>query len=177
LSSAVYTLTKPAYVTTTSLLTPIILIATPVLALPRAPGTKLDCEDYVDHLVVEPFQDQSKADNVRLLTEEVNSCNFASSAYAVSYDDFMKWNPSLASVKPCYLQQGYSYCAVDSIDANCEFNGLEYFIAILDKAVVGKTNKASSRSSKLWPMSLRRRCLSRNNFHVRVFHCHHRVCR
>ncbi|KAH8693418.1 hypothetical protein GQ44DRAFT_765230 [Phaeosphaeriaceae sp. PMI808] len=76
-SSAVYTLTKPAYVTTTSVLTPIVPTATPVVDLLHAPGTKSE----------------------------------------FPYEDFLEWNPSLASIQPCYLQPNYSYCAVDSIAA------------------------------------------------------------
>lgn len=121
-SSAVYSLTKPAYVTTTSEFKPVVPSPTARVALPRAPGTKSDCEAYVDALPVDPFQDQSESDNVRLITESVNSCQFASSIYPISYDNFIKWNPSLASIKPCFLQQNYSYCAVNSVAAYCKRN-------------------------------------------------------
>lgn len=99
---------------------------TPLTTLPHAPGTKSDCEVYVDYILFEPFQDQSEAENVRLVTEEINSCNFASSAYPVPYDDFLKWNPSLASIQPCYLQPNYSYCAVDSKAAYGEYGILGF---------------------------------------------------
>ncbi|KAH7073207.1 LysM domain-containing protein [Paraphoma chrysanthemicola] len=117
-SSAVYTLTKPAYVTTTSVLTPTVPSASPYVPLPRAPGTKADCEDYIDYTSVEPFRDQFESENVRLITEEINSCSFAASGYMVSEEDFLNWNPSLTSSKPCYLQKGYSYCIVDSVSSH-----------------------------------------------------------
>ncbi|KAF2000149.1 carbohydrate-binding module family 50 protein [Amniculicola lignicola CBS 123094] len=116
-SSAVYTLTSSAYVTTSSVSTSTVPSATPYVRPPHAPGTKTDCEGYVDYIPVTPFQDQSQSENVRLVTEQMNSCEFASSGYPVSYDDFLKWNPSLASIKPCYLQANYSYCAVDKISS------------------------------------------------------------
>ncbi|RYP47220.1 hypothetical protein DL768_006696 [Monosporascus sp. mg162] len=35
----------------------------------------------------------------------------------LSLDDFLSWNPGLASIEPCYLQEGYNYCAIKSSSA------------------------------------------------------------
>ena len=86
--SAIYTITKPAYVTTTSVLTPNIPTTTSVVALPRAPDTESNCKVYVNYIRVEPFQDQSEAEDLRIASDELISCNFTSPAYPVYDDDF-----------------------------------------------------------------------------------------
>ncbi|PSN68684.1 hypothetical protein BS50DRAFT_586123 [Corynespora cassiicola Philippines] len=63
-SSAIYTLNKSVYTTTTSVLTPMVPTPTSILALLRVSGKKSDYEDYADHVPAEPFQDQSEAENV-----------------------------------------------------------------------------------------------------------------
>ncbi|KAK4164085.1 hypothetical protein QBC43DRAFT_211865 [Cladorrhinum sp. PSN259] len=113
-TSAIFTLTSSAYVTTTSTLTRAVPSVTPIVALPLAPGTKSNCAAYVQHAPVDPFTDESESENIRLVTEAINSCDFASSGYPVFLSDFLSWNPSLASLSPCYLQPGYSYCALNS---------------------------------------------------------------
>ncbi|KAK3946802.1 hypothetical protein QBC32DRAFT_248799 [Pseudoneurospora amorphoporcata] len=112
-TSAIYSLTSSAYVTTTTNVTTTAPSVTPIVALPLAPGTKAGCDAYVEYKAPDPYRDQSESEDVRLVTEHMNSCDFASSAYPVSLDDFLSWNPSLASISPCYLQPGYSYCAFD----------------------------------------------------------------
>jgi hypothetical protein len=112
-----YTLTPPAFVTTTTSLTRAIPSVTPIVSVPLAPGTRSNCEAYVEHMPVDPYRDQSESQDVRLGTEHMNSCDFAASAYPISLDDFLAWNPSLASINPCYLQPGYSYCALNSSTA------------------------------------------------------------
>jgi hypothetical protein len=174
-SSAVYTLTSSAYVTTSSVSTSTVPSATPYVRPPHAPGTKADCEGYVDYIPVTPFQDQSQSENVRLVTEQMNSCEFASSGYPVSYDDFLEWNPSLASIEPCYLQANYSYCAVDNISSYSECDVLGLLSAISTESVMGKADEASSRDSELRHMSFRRRPIPGYNFYLRMFHSHHRV--
>lgn len=112
-TSAIYSLTSSAYVTTTANVTSIAPSVTPIVALPLAPGTNSGCDAYVEYKAPDPFRDQSESEDVRLVTEHMNSCDFASSAYPVSLVDFLSWNPSLASISPCYLQAGYSYCALN----------------------------------------------------------------
>jgi hypothetical protein len=113
-TSEVYSLTSSSYVTTSTTVSRTTPSVTPIVALPIAPGTKADCEAYVEYMPVDPFRDQSESENVRLVTEHMNSCDFASSAYPVSIEEFLSWNPSLASINPCYLQPGFSYCALNS---------------------------------------------------------------
>ncbi|KFY55787.1 hypothetical protein V497_06730 [Pseudogymnoascus sp. VKM F-4516 (FW-969)] len=94
---------------------PVKPILIPMVELPIAPGTSSDCEGYVDYFTI------SAAEADRLgISGSINSCNFATTAYEVTLDDFLSWNPSLASIDPCMLQEG---CRTDC-DAGV-FAGLE----------------------------------------------------
>ncbi|KFX98786.1 hypothetical protein O988_04210 [Pseudogymnoascus sp. VKM F-3808] len=97
-----------------------------MVELPIAPGTSPDCEGHVDYFTI------SAAEADRLgISGSINSCIFATTAYEVTLGDFLSWNPSLASIDPCMLQEGYRYCALNStshlppliIEDNC----LEYY--------------------------------------------------
>lgn len=46
----------------------------------------------------------------------VNSCSYVTSHFKIDYYDFLDWNPSLASMKPCVLQPNYSYCVQSDSD-------------------------------------------------------------
>ena len=112
---------------------------------------------------------------MRLVTEQVNSCEFAASGYPISYDDFLKWNPNLVSVKPCYLQANYSYCAVDTISSYSECDVLRLLFAISTEIIMSKTDEAFSRGSELRYMSFCRRPIPRYNFYMRMLYSNHRV--
>ncbi|KAK7403923.1 hypothetical protein QQX98_010293 [Neonectria punicea] len=47
------------------------------------------------------------------MPESVNSCDYVMTAWEVSLEDFLSWNPSLVNVDPCYLQPGYRYCTTN----------------------------------------------------------------
>ena len=112
-----YTLPPIHYTTTTSTFAsappPSI---TPITHLPIAPGTVDNCKDYVDYVPIPNLAERAQAPDVSVLTDNINSCDFALSAYEVSMDDFLSWNPILANVTPCALQPGYSYCLINSTD-------------------------------------------------------------
>lgn len=95
-------------------------IATPVATLPVAPGTVPDCVDYVEWIEVPDLADQAYATDVSVLTDFLNDCDYAISAYDVELSDFLSWNPILASVSPCMLQANYSYCASNSTSNSTE---------------------------------------------------------
>lgn len=113
-TSPLYTLPPSFFVTTTTTLSRTVPSVAPIVVLPLAPGIKSDCAAYVEYVPVDPYRDQSQSENARLVTARINSCDFASSGYPVSLADFLSWNPSLASLSPCYLQPGYCYCAQNS---------------------------------------------------------------
>lgn len=108
-----YTLTSPTYTTTTQTLSTVAPSITPLIELPLAPGTLSDCEDYVEHIPVPAIGDQNEQRDLPVLTNNVNTCIFALSSYKIQMDDFLLWNPSLAEVDPCMLQEGYRYCALN----------------------------------------------------------------
>jgi hypothetical protein len=110
-TSPIYTLTSKSYVTTTSNFSTVANIATPVVTLPPAPGTLSDCVDFVEWIDVPDLAAQAAATDVSVLTDFLNDCDFALSAFNVDMSDFLSWNPSLASVSPCKLQANFSYCA------------------------------------------------------------------
>ncbi|GAW18021.1 hypothetical protein ANO14919_074900 [Xylariales sp. No.14919] len=113
-TSPLYTLTPFTYVTTTLTMPVRSLSMTPLIPLPTAPGTILDCAEYVEFVPVPPVADQNIQPDVPVITESINSCYFALTAFGVSMEDFISWNPSLSSISPCQLQEGYSYCALNS---------------------------------------------------------------
>ncbi|OTB16721.1 carbohydrate-binding module family 50 protein [Daldinia sp. EC12] len=113
-TSSMYSLTRSAYVTTTPTLPTVVVSTTPISSLPTAPGTLANCADYVEYIPVQSVADQSQQPDVPLFTDSINSCDFATTGFGVSLDDFLLWNPSLSSVDPCRLQKGYSYCARNS---------------------------------------------------------------
>lgn len=113
-TSFLYTLTSATYSTTTQTLSTVEPIITPRVELPIAPGTSSDCEGYVDYFPVPAIADQSVQPDKVVIGNFINSCDYATTTYEVSIDDFLSWNPSLASVDPCMLQEGYRYCALNS---------------------------------------------------------------
>ncbi|KAK6950779.1 hypothetical protein Daesc_007304 [Daldinia eschscholtzii] len=113
-TSSIYSLTRSAYVTTTPTLPTAVVSTTPISPLPTAPGTIANCADYVEYIPVQSVADQTQQPDVPLFTDSINSCDFATTGFGVSLDDFLSWNPSLSSVDPCRLQKGYSYCARNS---------------------------------------------------------------
>ncbi|KAK1752213.1 carbohydrate-binding module family 50 protein [Echria macrotheca] len=112
-TSLPYTLTSPTYTTTTFTPTTIVPSLTPVPTLPIAPGSLSSCDAYVEHVPVPPRADQSVQRDVPVLTNNINSCDYAVSVGNIDMDDFLAWNPSLATVDPCYLQPGYRYCSLN----------------------------------------------------------------
>jgi hypothetical protein len=89
-------------------------IATLVVELPLAPGSETEddgCLGFVSHRVVLPQMDQSLQVDVPTFNNTINSCDFASGAYEATPDEFLSWIPSLQPLSPCYLQEGYRYCA------------------------------------------------------------------
>ncbi|KAI1860784.1 uncharacterized protein JN550_011246 [Neoarthrinium moseri] len=113
-TSPVYTLTSSSYVTTAVSLVPTVApIATPIVELSLAPGSATEadgCLGFVSHHVVVPQMDQSLQTDVPTFNNTINSCYFAIGAYEFDLNEFLSWNPSLQSVNPCYLQEGYRYC-------------------------------------------------------------------
>jgi hypothetical protein len=88
---------------------PVKPILIPLVELPIAPGTSSDCDGYADYFTI------SAAEAERLgISGSINSCIYATTVYEVTLDDFLSWNPSLASIDPCMLQEGYRYCALNS---------------------------------------------------------------
>lgn len=112
-TSEFYTLPPISYSTTTE---PTLSPApppetTPIIRLPNAPGTLADCKSYVEHVPIPSLQEQAASNHYFAITDSINSCYHVLATYGVSMEHFLIWNPSLASVKPCALQPGYSYCA------------------------------------------------------------------
>lgn len=119
-TSPIYTLTSLSYATTTSNFSTVTNIATPIVTLPAAPGTVSGCVDYIEWIEVPDLAEQAAATDVSVLTDFLNDCNYAISAYGVDLSDFVSWNPILASVSPCTLQANYSYCASNSTTNSTE---------------------------------------------------------
>lgn len=114
-TAPLYTLTSTAYTTTAaSVPAAVAPSVTPIAApLPLAAGSLSSCAAYVEHVHVPAVQDQNVQPDVPVLTENINSCTYAVTAYDVLIEDFLSWNPSLASTSPCQLQPGLRYCALD----------------------------------------------------------------
>lgn len=113
-TSFLYTLTSAIYSTTTQTLSTVEPIITPWVELPIAPGTSSDCEGYVDHFPIPAIADQSVQPDKVVISNYINTCDFTTTVFEVSLDDFLSWNPSLESVDPCMLQEGYRYCGLNS---------------------------------------------------------------
>lgn len=117
-TSPIYSLTSSAYVTTTvASVKTVAPIATPIVQLPLAPGsltTAQGCLEFADYKQIVPQTDQSVQIDVPTLTNTSNTCDYVSAAFSVPLEDFLSWNPSLKSSKPCQLQSGYRYCATNS---------------------------------------------------------------
>jgi hypothetical protein len=78
---------------------------------PSAPGTLEDCPYTVERLAESPITDQSQTQEISFFTPEINTCGTVTSVYGVDLDNFLIWNPSLASLEVCELQENYTYCA------------------------------------------------------------------
>ncbi|RMD41456.1 hypothetical protein DV735_g3659, partial [Chaetothyriales sp. CBS 134920] len=116
-TSEAYTLTSASYTTTTSTLPASVpAIITPIVPSPTAPGTLENCEIYVEHFPVPPLIEQVQSPTAPTVTDMINSCNFILASYDVPLEDFLSWNPSLYSVDPCALQEGFRYCAINATD-------------------------------------------------------------
>lgn len=113
-TTPIYTLTSLSYATTTVNFSTVANVATPIVALSTAPGTISDCSAYIEWVEVPDLAEQASATDVSVLTDFLNDCNYAVSAYGVDLADFLSWNPVLASVSPCTLQANYSYCTSNS---------------------------------------------------------------
>ncbi len=113
-TAPLYTLTSATYSTTTQTLSTVAPSITPRTQLPVAPGTSSNCESYVEHVPVPAIADQNVQPDVPVITSNINSCDYAITASGVSLDDFLSWNPSLSSIDPCLLQDGYRYCVLNS---------------------------------------------------------------
>ncbi|KFY13031.1 hypothetical protein V491_06551 [Pseudogymnoascus sp. VKM F-3775] len=102
-TSLLYKLTSATCPATTQTLPTVESIIIPRVKLPIAPGTSPDREGYVDYFpipaIVEPGQ--------VIISDYINSCDFATTAYEVSLDDFLSWNPSLASIDPPPIIEDY----------------------------------------------------------------------
>ncbi|KAI0157093.1 carbohydrate-binding module family 50 protein [Hypoxylon sp. FL1284] len=113
-TTALYTLTASAYVTTTNVFSTTIASVTPVATLALATGTETDCVDYVEYVPVPGVTDQTNLADASVLTTNINSCDYATTYHGISLQDFISWNPSLASLGTCELQAGYRYCALNN---------------------------------------------------------------
>ncbi|KAK3388009.1 hypothetical protein B0H63DRAFT_522027 [Podospora didyma] len=94
-TSSLYTLSPPTYSTTTQILSMIKPSITPLIELPFEPGTSPDCVDYVQHFFIPTSVDQNAQPDVLGITDHINSCEFATTAYYVDLVGFLAWNPSL----------------------------------------------------------------------------------
>lgn len=122
-TSEVYSLTSASYRTITSTLaSPASAIVIPLVPLPTASGTLENCAIYVEHVVVPSLTDQAEALQLLTLSERQNSCDFVSALHDVFLEDFLSWNPSLAFVVPCALQNGFRYCGRNVTDNLCMWN-------------------------------------------------------
>jgi hypothetical protein len=74
-------------------------VAMNITEAPFANDTRLDCEVYFEAPILTNFS----------LNTTSLSCSDASTAYNVSLDDFISWNPSL-NVTPCAMTRGDQYC-------------------------------------------------------------------
>ncbi|KAL5330732.1 hypothetical protein ACEPPN_000252 [Leptodophora sp. 'Broadleaf-Isolate-01'] len=96
-TTPIYTLTSLSYATTTVNFSTVANVATPIVALSTAPGTISDCSAYIEWVEVPDLAEQASATDVSVLTDFLNDCNYAVSAYGVDLADFLSWNPVLAS--------------------------------------------------------------------------------
>lgn len=112
-TSVPYTLSPPTYSTTTQTLSTVAPVITPKVELPIAPGTLDNCSYYVEHVPVPVIVDQRYQPDKPVITQNINSCDFATTAFGVSRAAFFSWNPSLDPADPCFLQEGYRYCALN----------------------------------------------------------------
>lgn len=99
--------------TTTQPLSTTEPIITPIVELPIAPGTPSDCDGYIDHFSIPAIADQSVHPDTVAIINNDNTCDYATTFFEVPLADFLSWNPSLASVDPCILQEGYRYCGLN----------------------------------------------------------------
>lgn len=113
-----YTLTSMRFTTTSAsaLLSAPAPSLTPIDPLPTAPGMVSNCKRFTDYVTIPNITEQAESLDAILLTPNINSCDYALSAYEVSLDDFLDWNPILANVTPCALQPGYRYCLSNDTD-------------------------------------------------------------
>lgn len=89
---------------------------TSIVPLPTAPGTVSNCKDYIEYVTIPNVTEQAESQDITVFTVNINSCDFAISAYEVTLNAFLDWNPILANVTPCYLQPGYRYCLTNGTD-------------------------------------------------------------
>lgn len=108
-----YTLSPPAYITTTETFSTVAPILTPIPVLPLAPGSRNDCANYAGYIPI-PVPDFQHEQPIAPppISKNINSCEFRLSGQG-TLQDFLAWNPSLATIEPCYLQPGYRYCTLN----------------------------------------------------------------
>jgi hypothetical protein len=125
-SSQAYSLTSMSFSTTTYSHSSVAAKTTPIVSLPTASGTTPNCVDYVDYIPVPAPADQAQSNDVSVITDYANSCDFIMSAWGIEISDFLSWNPSLSDDTSCALAPGYKYCASNSTSSDRECINLPY---------------------------------------------------
>lgn len=125
-SSQAYSLTSISFSTTTSSLSAVPVRTTLLASLPTASGTSPDCKAYVNYVPVPSLPDQSQSNDISVITNLINSCDYIVSAWDVDISDFLSWNPSLSEGTSCALAPNYKYCALNTTSSNrrCTFRRL-----------------------------------------------------
>jgi hypothetical protein len=126
-TSPLYTLTPSTYTTTTATFSTTTSSITPVVTLALADGTRSDCDAYVQYVDVPAVSDQTQSNTANVLTSNINNCDYIAAEYLVDTDDFIAWNPSLASLDTCALQASYRYCALNSSSYDRKYFGSTFF--------------------------------------------------
>jgi len=123
-SSQAYSLTSMAFSTTTYTYSGVPAKTTPIISLPTASGTTPNCVDYVDYVAVPGSADQAQSNDVSVVTNYINSCNYIVSAWDIELSDFLSWNPSLSDDNSCALAPKYKYCVSSSTSSDRECTDL-----------------------------------------------------
>ncbi|KAK3898700.1 hypothetical protein C8A05DRAFT_37699 [Staphylotrichum tortipilum] len=96
----------------------------PSTLLPSAPGTVAGCVKYRDHYNSTTFDISGRAYSLDEFFP--NDCSYVASAYGVTVDQLLLWNPDL-DVDNCELHAGYSYCVLRS------YEGMYLLLSIFSK--------------------------------------------
>ncbi|KAK2026962.1 hypothetical protein LX32DRAFT_695230 [Colletotrichum zoysiae] len=76
----------------------------------HAPGTLENCPQYQSFRPIELLYKKVDQGQEDLDDFGINDCRHTATKHDISLADFLAWNPSLARLKDCKLQRGYSYC-------------------------------------------------------------------